>query len=563
MFDWLAEESSPKEAAARSGNSIPPTMVAGEMELISQQLRRYDDMKEDWGPVFSQVPIAWAGAPFPPEEPDLQRIMALIVHSTGDGDIRVLTGVRTWSVPMSQGEPRDAGNGAQRESAVERALQWARVILGDDSVNGFLAHDLEADEGCITRLVVIPVEDQQGIVRVDFPEERERLATLGGFGICWASQSAMQGTDLLEPAMFAMARVASLQSAPTRMHPPGGEAVGALPPVSVSPAEVLKGEPRPFNQEVERARGAEQLLRQALANVPLSDPDRSDMLSWADIIQPLEVTDVPPALQDLPTFADPRIETMRFSARGAPPSTLPLPPAPLQPWPLDGAGLRFEPQAMEDLLEPQAILEIRAWVDDAVLDLLEMEENGSVERRRCARVLALGPDSFLPYARGTYWDLRDFLRGSGPIKPLDLNEVKESHLNLPYFAEQLSDYPDQELLSFLLGGVSFKADLPYQLVLMPHLISLPPGIGSVQSEIKRLSEQPRLLWHLQALCPPSLPSAATGGCAPQTGGQDAENHQRQRAPPRGMGFLWAASGPEQRCLQGGAQAPPSMQEVTP
>ena len=213
------------------------------------------------------------------------------------------------------------------------------------------------------------------------------------------------------------------------------------------------------------------------------------MLDWADIIQPLEVTDVPPALQDLPTFADPRIETMRFSARGAPPTTLPLEPAPVQPWPLDNEGRRYRPLSMRDLLEPEAIVEVQAWVEDAVADLLEMEENGSVERRRCARVLALGPDSFLPFARGTYWDLRDFLEGSGPIKPLDLNEVKESHLNLPYFAEQLADYPDQELLSFLPGGVSFKADLPYQLVLMPHLISLPPGIASVQSEIRRLSEQ--------------------------------------------------------------------------
>ena len=50
------------------------------------------------------------------------------------------------------------------------------------------------------------------------------------------------------------------------------------------------------------------------------------------------------------------------------------------------------------------------------------------------------------------------------------------------------DYPDQNVVSHLLEGVRFQADVELQTVLVPHLISLPLGFASVRKELYRLQK---------------------------------------------------------------------------
>ena len=52
----------------------------------------------------------------------------------------------------------------------------------------------------------------------------------------------------------------------------------------------------------------------------------------------------------------------------------------------------------------------------------------------------------------------------------------------------MHDYPDQNMLSHLLEGVRFEADVELQTVLVPHLISLPLGFASVRKELYRLEK---------------------------------------------------------------------------
>jgi len=52
--------------------------------------------------------------------------------------------------------------------------------------------------------------------------------------------------------------------------------------------------------------------------------------------------------------------------------------------------------------------------------------------------------------------------------------------------KRLTNYPDQNLLSNLLEGIRFEADVELQAVLVPHLISLPKGFTSVRNELYRL-----------------------------------------------------------------------------
>ena len=70
--------------------------------------------------------------------------------------------------------------------------------------------------------------------------------------------------------------------------------------------------------------------------------------------------------------------------------------------------------------------------------------------------------------------------------PLDVTLPIQSNLNLDYLARELRDYPDQRLVSFLIEGVRFEADVELHTVLVPHLLSLAKGFGSVRKELTRL-----------------------------------------------------------------------------
>ena len=65
----------------------------------------------------------------------------------------------------------------------------------------------------------------------------------------------------------------------------------------------------------------------------------------------------------------------------------------------------------------------------------------------------------------------DFWSEPGWAVPLDCASVPPSHLNLDFFKAQGEGYSDQEMISYLLEGVRYKADLPVQIVLQPHLFS--------------------------------------------------------------------------------------------
>ena len=99
-------------------------------------------------------------------------------------------------------------------------------------------------------------------------------------------------------------------------------------------------------------------------------------------------------------------------------------------------------------------------------------------------VLALGQSALVPAARGIVWDLR----GAVPT-PLDFTAPISTHLNLGYIraCKRLHPtYPDKELWDHLLHGVRFKCGNVQQMILQPHLSSLPLGFVNVHKELKRL-----------------------------------------------------------------------------
>ena len=72
--------------------------------------------------------------------------------------------------------------------------------------------------------------------------------------------------------------------------------------------------------------------------------------------------------------------------------------------------------------------------------------------------------------------------------PLDYAVPIDTHINMAWFAEQFTGYPDQELVEHVIDGVNFKADLELQIVLNPHLTTLPSFVRGTESELVWLVE---------------------------------------------------------------------------
>ena len=198
----------------------------------------------------------------------------------------------------------------------------------------------------------------------------------------------------------------------------------------------------------------------------------ASVIAWADCVNPIPWSELPAGIHsELDQYDNPALASIDFPVPCPVAVTSHLPRLPAQVAP-DG----FSPCCIQDLLTIEAIHSIRKWVHTQLEFLRDVERNGKSAVRKSNEALALGQSAFKPRARGIIWDLRRL--SEGIIIPLDFTKPLESHLNLKAFARELKGYPDQELLSFLLEGVRYKADVDFQIVLLPHLISLASGYHS-------------------------------------------------------------------------------------
>ena len=111
--------------------------------------------------------------------------------------------------------------------------------------------------------------------------------------------------------------------------------------------------------------------------------------------------------------------------------------------------------------------------------------NDLVEGRR-PKPVVLDQSRMVPEARGRVWDLR-----SGRPRVMDFSAGPRSDIDRDAFARTFEQYPDQELVGFIVDGVQFKAhslERGLVTVLCPHLTSLRDAPGSVEKELVRLKK---------------------------------------------------------------------------
>jgi hypothetical protein len=155
---------------------------------------------------------------------------------------------------------------------------------------------------------------------------------------------------------------------------------------------------------------------------------------------------------------------------------------------------------LSDILEPEAPKLVRDWFFVEHFNMVATSSFGPTVRRAHGAVSSLGfgqaiepheahvigQGQFLVHARGFVWDCRAFALGL-PAVPMDFSAALASDLKNDFIRSSLLDWLDQELVSFLLGGVKIRADLPLEFLFMPHPGSISDSWDSAQGEIWQLT----------------------------------------------------------------------------
>jgi hypothetical protein len=138
----------------------------------------------------------------------------------------------------------------------------------------------------------------------------------------------------------------------------------------------------------------------------------------------------------------------------------------------------------------------------------------------------------------------DFHSEPGYAVPGKVGEASKSHLNLDLYQQWGEGYPDQELISFLILGVRYKADLPVQIVLQPHLNSFLPVQAKYLAEADRFVERGWTYWSSLLPLVPFFCGACGSVCRPLE--PDRPRCTNDAGAPRQE--LWDADGIRVRSL---------------
>ena len=362
---------------------------------------------------------------------------------------------------------------------------WSRLIGG--TVAASTAFFVGRYEGG-PRVAVAPLEYcPPGAEVVRTPGQRQR-AHGAGVLMAWCTLAALAGTCVVDPAARAMASIDSFVKPIGQLADAaslaGGSGLptfsfGAMSAASMVRAPLLNmGVSPPAWLTLKRELGAAELIVDALLNY---QGEHAEYLQeWANLVKPSDLMDVPQGLLEaLPTFGDERISDYPLTAAYVPVQTHWLPRKPPQQ---QRPG--YCPKSARELLLPHCQRRLANWFERSLEHLQCTELGGDDCQPLRPHPLAIGQACLHSYAKGIVWDFT-FERSQCGV-PLDYALPIESHLNLDYLAEALREYPDQRLVSFLLEGVRFEADVELHTVLVPHLLSLAKGFGSVRKELMRL-----------------------------------------------------------------------------
>ena len=376
---------------------------------------------------------------------------------------------------------------AARATPMRLLERWAELAFSASALATTFMIGRYRDNGPRVGVCLLPFVPPPDMTVLTAYQRRRRLSL--GATFAWCTLASMAGTALADPIARALVGVAAFCGPVTytadALHE--GELLLPVFRVGAAPVASMVGM-RPITYDLNTVgywllqdADHQRLLRHALEGRVAEG--EALLEGWAERIRPppQELLDL--VRVQLPDMLAEDLLGLPFSPIYVPPVTTYLPRMPAQ---LPATTPHCVRSAMELLDEP-ARRRAHAWLTRALDQLVCIEEHPP-EHVGCELLrpppLVLGQEALAPWARGRVWDLT-FERAPCAV-PLDVTLPIETHLNLPFLRKRLASYPDQNLLSNLLEGIRFEADVELQAVLVPHLISLPKGFASVRNELYRL-----------------------------------------------------------------------------
>ena len=390
---------------------------------------------------------------------------------------RVLVGSDLASLPCAS-TPADA----KRKAAQSVADGLLNLGAPSRRKHSFLVKDFKW-----ARLMVAPCVDYHPI-QLDFPAVR------------WASPRCLDDTPLRAPVALALAVVAgAVDRKRSATLPPPLLPGGARPPefVPQQPA-ALTANARLWRKQLAREHSATRRLRSAFTEVADSDADDAEYFAgWADQVASFEQSEVPPDLRGSQAdYSDPLYASMPFSYRDAIPVTVPAPVPPVQ-------KTTYKPTTLSPgIISHGAMERWLEWWPLVIADMQRYRDSGGTAKRTFNEPFIITQSDLHREARGLIWDLRRHV--DGHYVPVDYGArlvqrsaddraghdgpLLHTHLNVAFLAHEWRNYPDQQMVAMITRtGVDFMIDASAeQLVIFPHLVSLPRAFSRVEKELRRL-----------------------------------------------------------------------------
>ena len=392
------------------------------------------------------------------------------------------------------------------------ARRWADALVPGAGAITFLA-GRSADGGM--PVYVAPISYSPPADRVARSASARRRLVAAGVRFAWLSVAALAGTVVHHAAAQAVFAADSLRSEfgqlPQMALPSAGGAFRLGVTGVRSLVDVPEGLPSAFTA-LEAAASRMFYDTRLLTEALLADGSdmAADMHDWAAQSAAPPLAEVPSELlESLPAFTDERFDQVAFPAVPPPRQKAWVPRMPRQRPAVSGRCFR----RAADLMPARVWRRVERWLHRTLVDLVCIRDHGPQCERSRPGVLVIGQLELHEEARGRVWDFR--LSPAECAVPLDYHAPLEHTLSIDYLQERLADYPNQELLGFIVEGVRPWADVELQTVLVPHLMSLANGFPSVVKELKRMSA-PELRWYSMHADFPFWPMYSLGeGCVPR------------------------------------------------
>ena len=172
-----------------------------------------------------------------------------------------------------------------RDAAVHTAGNWAANYFGRPADECFLAHYEREDSGSNLHIVAAPSSEEGPL-----PPEWT-----------WTPLQDLKDDPRYDHCALAAARITPLQkpikaalkletTQPASGHHYGA---GAKAPKKLEAQGPTQGKLRDFKEEVSSSHAAENDLKALIFELPDDDPDKSELVKWANIMQPLDPADIP------------------------------------------------------------------------------------------------------------------------------------------------------------------------------------------------------------------------------------------------------------------------------